>query len=88
MPNKDDEMTKDFDSYMEVVITDSDGLEYFYWVNTQDEDIAIEVALERHDELGRPEAVDDFEGGIFPAAYSPVIPWNKDHAVIINLPES
>jgi len=41
-----------YDEYLEVVITDADRKEFFYWILTNDEDEAVSKALERHVELG------------------------------------
>ena len=73
----------DFDEYMEVLITGIDGTEYYYWVETDDEDDSIEMALNKHKELERPAPVDNEDEGIYPMTYTPVILWNKDKAVVI-----
>ena len=77
----------DFDDFFEVVITDEDSNEWFYWVECQDEDDAVEAAMEKHEELERPDAVDDFDEGVFPSAYQPVIEDNQELALIIRADE-
>ena len=73
----------DISSFFEVLVPDVDGGDWIYWVETDHLDFAVEVALEKHLELGRPEVLDDEEGGSFPMAYQPVIEGNRDDAVII-----
>lgn len=73
----------DTDSFFEVLVPDVDGGEWIYWVESDDLDFAFEAALEKHLELGRPEVLNDEEGGSFPMAYQPVIEGNRDDAVII-----
>ena len=73
----------DISSFFEVLVPDVDGGEWVYWVESDDLDFAVETALDKHLELGRPEVLDDEEGGSFPMAYQPVIEGNRDDAVII-----
>ncbi len=73
----------DSDSFFEVVITDENSEEWFYWVECDDEDDAVEVAMEKHEELKRPKAVEDFDEGVFPCAYQPIIEDNQELSVII-----
>ena len=73
----------DTSSFYEVLVPDVDGGEWIYWVESDDLDFAFKAALEKHLELGRPEVLNDEEGGSFPMAYQPVIEGNRDDAVII-----
>ena len=73
-----------YDEYYEVCITDIDDKEWFYWVKCDDDDDAVEAAQEWHEELDRPDIKEDFDEGVFPMAYQPVIEWNKEAAVIID----
>lgn len=70
-----------YDEYLEVVITDADRKEFFYWILTDDEDEAVSKALERHVELGLS-YIDDEDEGVFPMAYE-VIEANKEVATVI-----
>jgi len=70
-----------YDEYLEVVITDADRKEFFYWVLTDDEDEAVSKALERHVELGLS-YIDDEDEGVFPMAYE-VIEGNEEVATVI-----
>ena len=74
--------------FTEVAITDSSGKEYFYWVKTDDEDIAIELASKKHSALDLPEPVEDFDKGVFPMAYQPVITENESIAVVVEQEQS
>jgi len=70
-----------YDEYLEVVITDAERKEFFYWVLTDDEDEAVSKALERHVELGLS-YIDDEDEGVFPMAYE-VIEGNEEVATVI-----
>lgn len=72
------------DNFYEVMVPDVDSGEWFYWVECDDEDDAVEVALEKHAQLGRPEVFEDIDSGLFPCSYQPVIDDNRDKAVIID----
>jgi hypothetical protein len=72
------------DDFYEVMVPDVDSGEWFYWVECDDEDDAVEAALEKHEQLGRPEVFEDFDSGIFPCSYQPVIDDNWDAAIIIS----
>jgi len=86
----DNDDTNDFDEdkyseYTEVVIDDEDNEQYYYWVLTDDEDEAVEAALKKHDEMGRPNAVNDEDAGVFPMAYQPVTEFGSESAVKIHV---
>ena len=74
-----------FSEYTEVVIDDEDNEQYYYWVLTDDEDEAVEAALKKHDEMGRPSAVNDEDAGIFPMAYKPVTESASESALKIQV---
>ena len=82
--------TNDFDEerysdYTEVVIDDEDNEQYYYWVLTDDEDEAVEAALKKHEGMGRPNAVNDEDVGVFPMAYQPVTEFGSESAVKIHV---
>ena len=82
--------TNDFDEdrysdYTEVVIDDEDNEQYYYWVLTDDEDEAVEAALKKHEEMGRPNAVNDEDAGVFPMAYQPVTEFGSESAIKIHV---
>jgi len=84
----DGDDTNDFDEdkysdYTEVVIDDEENEQYYYWVLTDDEDEAVEAALKKHDEMGRPNAVNDEDAGVFPMAYQPVTEFGSESSVRI-----
>jgi hypothetical protein len=72
------------DDFYEVIIPDVESGEWFYWVECNDEDDAVKAAIEKHEELGRPDVFEDFDSGLFPCAYQPVIDDNRNEAIIIN----
>ena len=41
------------------------------------------AALEKHEQLERPEVFEDFDSGLFPCAYQPIIEDNRAEATII-----
>ena len=71
--------------YAEVVIDDEDNEQYYYWVLTEDEDEAVEAALKKHEEMGRPNAVNDEDAGVFPMAYQPVTEFGSESAIKIHV---
>jgi hypothetical protein len=73
--------------FYEVCVPDEESGEWFYWVECGDEDEACEAALEKHKQLGRPEVLEDFDAGVFPGAYQPVIADNRSLAVVIRADE-
>ena len=86
----DGDDTNDFDEdkysdYTEVVIDDEENEQYYYWVLTDDEDEAVEAALKKHNEMGRPSAVNDEDAGIFPMAYQPVTEFGSESAIKIDV---
>jgi hypothetical protein len=72
-----------FSGFFEVMVPDTDGSEWIYWVETEDLDVAVAAAVRKHVALGRPEVLDDEDGGTFPMAYKPVIEGNRGDALII-----
>lgn len=75
------------EDFYEVCVPDEESGEWFYWVECDDEDEACEAALEKHQQLGRPAVMEDFDAGVFPGAYQPVIEDNRAVAVIISADE-
>jgi len=71
------------DNFYEVMVPDINSGEWFYWVECNDEDDAVEAALEKHEQLARPEVFEDFDSGLFPCAYQPIIEDNRAEATII-----
>lgn len=77
----------DLNDFYEVFVPDENTGEWFYWVECDDEDEACEAALQKHQQLSRPAVMEDFDAGVFPGAYQPVIEDNKSLAVVIRADE-
>lgn len=72
------------DDFYEVMIPAVESGEWFCWVECDDEDDAEEAAIEKHEELSRPDVFEDFDSGLFPCAYQAVIDDNRNEAIIIH----
>jgi hypothetical protein len=57
--------------------------EFFYRIETNDEDLAIKLALAEHTKLNRPNVINDENQMIHPLAYSPPIDANNHVAMLV-----
>jgi hypothetical protein len=65
---------------MKVLITGVDGTKYYYWVETNDEEDYIQIALNKHEQLERLSAVDKLTCQM---ALTSIILYNCDNDVVM-----